>query len=91
MNITQILQDFVDVAECAGAYRGVLDAGLRITNRRRDNETTAEWRRQKAEADPGVCRCGTHFKRCGTKTRCAPCQDKHLRELRAVRDSGRQR
>jgi len=67
---------------------------LRITNKRRDNELTAEFRRERRAACPGYCACGAAYETAhgrAPRTRCAPCQVAHYRRLRAARDKGRKR
>jgi hypothetical protein len=90
----EVLELFVDVHLAHYGQWANFPMELRITNRRRDNETTSEFRRQKRESSPGTCRCGAHFPPAhgrAPRTRCVACQRQHLATLRAIRDRGRKR
>lgn len=83
-----------DVAAFAQPARDRLRFEVPYTDRRRDNETTAEFRRGLRDATWGRCACGivfppAHGRR--ERTRCAICQLLHLRQLRAARDKSRKR
>lgn len=54
--MVEVLEIFADGQRQTGV-RLVVD-GLRISNRRRDNETTSEFRRERREAANVKCACG---------------------------------
>jgi hypothetical protein len=82
----EILEDFAQHPAGLGE--------LRVTNPRRDNQTTAEFRAGRREAMTGRCTCGAEFTLralAAGGTRCPLCQILHLKRLRAARDRGRKR